>query len=441
MGESSFVNGSYTRASRAARQAGPRRGAPEKEPAPGGSTTGAKAVARRGAGFDWPLVGVIVGLTLFGLLMVYSAGPKFAVEIGKRPDHFLIRQSIWAVVGIAAALVLSRIPYRIYQRITVPMMFVTVFMLIAVAILADTTLGSNRSILSGSIRPSELAKLVTIIYVSVWLTAKREVLNDITLGLFPLMFILGVTGGLILIQPDLSAAITVILLGGILFFLSGGEWRQITLTIAVTALIGWVVVNIYPTGIQRIKDYMDGLHNLANASYHVQRSLEAIINGGLIGVGIGHSSTKFTGLPVAPTDSIFAVIAEETGLVGAGLVILAYLIVLWRGIEIARNAQDHLGSLLASGITIWIVVEALLNMAVMVNLLPHAGNALPLISYGGSNMTVTLLGVGILLNIARASGDRKSSKGGGTFASIVDLRWRDRRGRVSRFGRPASPRQ
>lgn len=402
---------------------------------------GAKSGARKGAGLDWPLIGVVIGLTLFGLLMVYSAGPKFAIEIDRNPDFFLIRQSIWAVVGIGAAFVLSRIPYRFFQRVTVPMMILTMLMLVAVAVLADTTLGSNRSIFSGSIRPSELAKLVIIIYVSVWLTAKREVLNDITLGLFPLMFILGVTGGLILVQPDLSAAITIILLGGILFFLAGGELRQISLTIAVTGLIGWVVINLYPTGIQRITDYIKGLQNMANASYHVQRSLEAIINGGIFGVGIGHSSTKFTGLPVAPTDSIFAVIAEETGLIGAGVIILAYIVILWRGIEIARNTEDPLGSLLASGITIWIVIEALLNMAVMVNLLPHAGNALPLISYGGSNMTVTMVGIGILLNIARTSGARKSSKEGGTFASVVNLRWRDRRGRVSRFGNPANTRQ
>lgn len=402
---------------------------------------GAKSAARKGAGLDWPLIGVVIGLTLFGLLMVYSAGPKFAIETDKSPDYFLIRQSIWAVVGIGAAFVLSRIPYRFFQRITVPMMILTMLMLVAVAILADTTLGSNRSLFSGSIRPSELAKLVVIIYVSVWLTAKREVLNDITLGLFPLMFILGVTAGLILIQPDLSAAITIILLGGTLFFLAGGELRQISLTIAVTGLIGWVVINLYPTGIQRITDYIKGLQNMTNASYHVQRSLEAIINGGIFGVGIGHSSTKFTGLPVAPTDSIFAVIAEETGLLGAGVIILAYIVILWRGIEIARNTEEPLGSLLASGITIWIVIEALLNMAVMVNLLPHAGNALPLISYGGSNMTVTMVGIGILLNIARNSGDRKSSREGGTFASVVDLRWRDRRGRVSRFGNPANTRQ
>ena len=147
--------------------------------------------------------------------------------------------------------------------------------------------------------------------------------------------------------------------------------------IAIAGLIGWLAINIYSTGRTRVEDYLGGLQNPLEASYHVRRSLEAIINGGLFGVGIGHSSTKFTGLPVAHTDSIFAVIAEEIGLLGTGALILAYLVILWRGLVIAKNAPDLLGRLLASGITIWIIIEALINMGVMVNLLPHAGNALP----------------------------------------------------------------
>jgi cell division protein FtsW len=173
----------------------------------------------------------------------------------------------------------------------------------------------------------------------------------------------------------------------------------------------------------------------------VLRSLEAIIYGGLFGVGIGHSSVKSTGLPVAPTDSIFVVVAEELGLIGSGLLILAYIVLLWRGLSIARRAPDQLGSLLASGITIWIVIEALINMAVMVNLLPHAGNALPFISYGGSNLTVTLAAVGILMNISRLSSKQETTKGGGTFGAVVDLRWRDRRRRVSRSGRSSDTRR
>jgi cell division protein FtsW len=383
---------------------------------------------------DWILVGIITGLTLFGLLMVYSAGPKFAIGIGSPTDFFLKRQILWAGVGVLAAVILNLIDYHFYKRVTVIMLFATLALLVAAVILADTTLGSNRSIFSGSIRPSELAQLVAIIYISVWLNAKRDVLNDITLGLFPLMLILGITGGLVLIQPDLSAGLTVVIMGGILFYLAGGAWRQIAPTLVIALIILWIVVNIYPTGMRRITEYLSGLHNPLNASYHVQRSLESIINGGIFGVGIGHGSTKFTGLPVAPTDSIFAVIAEETGMIGSGIVILAYILLLWRGLQIARNAPDFLGSLLASGLTIWIILQAWLNISAMVNLLPQAGNALPLISYGGSNLTMTLAGVGILLNISRSSSKSKSTQGGG-FGAVVDLRWRDRRRSVSRYGR------
>jgi cell division protein FtsW len=418
MGEGTFVNRSYSR-----------------------SMTGVKKAGRVHSSFDWVLVGTIIGLILFGLLMVFSAGPKFAVLIDRPADYFMKRQLMWAVAGIIALLLVSRVPYRLYMRWTVIGMVITIIMLIVVAILRDTTLGANRSLFSGSIRPSELAKLVIILYVSVWLTAKRDVLNKITLGLVPLMIILGLTGGLIMIQPDLSAAVTIIILGGILFFLAGGEWRQIALVIVATIFIGWVVVNVYPTGMSRITDYWAGLNNFDNASYHVKRSLEAIIKGGLFGVGFGHGSTQYTGLPVAPTDSIFAVIAEETGLIGCAAVITAYMVLLWRGLKIASRTTDPLGALVASGITIWIVLEALLNMAVMVNLLPHAGNALPFISYGGSNLLVSLIAVGILLNIARTESDQNTSNDGGPFASIVDLRWRDRRGRVSRSGRPASTRE
>lgn len=388
------------------------------------------------------MVGVIVGLTLFGLLMVYSAGPKFADAIDMPSDYFLQRQVMWAGVGLVTAFVLSRFPYQRFQRLTVLMMGFTLVSLLMTSVIGDKTLGANRSMLAGSIRPSELAKLVAIIYVAVWLNAKRDVLDDLSMGLFPLMLILGVTAGLIMIQPDFSAAITVVLLGGILFFLAGGAWRQIALTLAAASLIIWIVVMIYPTGSQRVADYWSGLHNPLDASYHVRRSLEAIINGGVFGVGIAHGSTKFTGLPVAPTDSIFAVIAEELGLIGSGVVILAFIVLLWRGLQIAEQAQDKFGSLLASGITIWIVLEALLNMAVMVNLLPQAGNALPMISYGGSSLTMTLAGIGILMNIARQSaGNRNSKQGGSTFGAVVDMRWRDRRGRIPRTGRTPGSKQ
>jgi cell division protein FtsW len=387
------------------------------------------------AGIDLVLVGVTVALTLFGVLMVYSAGPLFAAMANKPPETFLFRQMLWAGVGLAVMFVATFFSYRYFPRLIVPIMAVTLIALIVVVLFGQSTLGAVRSLFGASVRPSEMAKLATIIYVSVWLHAKRDVLNKINFGLIPLMVILGFMGGLIFLQPDFSAAFTVIILGVVLFFLADGEWRQMALILVVALVIGWVTVNFYPTGKQRVLDFTAGLQNPMNASFHVRRSLESIINGGLFGVGIGMGSTKFTGLPVPHTDSIFAVIAEETGLLGTSLLIVAYLLILWRGLAIARNAPDQLGRLLAAGVSLWIMIEALINMAVMVSLLPHAGNALPFISYGGSSLVSTLAGVGILLNVGRAAANKQQTDGGNTFGSVVDMRWRDGRRRVPRSGR------
>jgi cell division protein FtsW len=179
------------------------------------------------------------------------------------------------------------------------------------------------------------------------------------------------------------------------------------------------------------------LKDPTNASYHVQRSLEAFVNGGWFGVGIGNARTKLTGLPVPPTDSIFAVIGEETGVLGSATLVGLYVVLMWRGLGIARRAPDQLGTLLAAGLSLWISMEALVNMAVMLNLLPFAGNALPFISAGGSNLVVSLAAIGILMNISRLS-VRVKEKEGRSFIAVVDLRGRNRRRRVSRSRRAAS---
>jgi cell division protein FtsW len=389
--------------------------------------------------FDLPLLLVVITLTVFGLLMVYSASWQFSMDMGQVPTYMLTRQVLWVAIGIVVAVVLSFINYHRFQRLLIPMMAVTFLALLVVLFIRDTRLGADRSILEGSIRPSELAKLAVIIYLSFWLFSKREVINSFTFGLIPMTLILGITAGLVLGQPDISAAMTIIILGAILYFLGGGELRTIVPVMVVVILLGWLLVMALPTGRARLMEYMAGLQNPVNASYHVQRSLEAIVNGGFFGVGIGRASTKFTGLPVAPTDSIFAIIAEETGLIGAAVVILLFVAFLWRGLSIAQRAPDLLGKLLASGLTLWIFMEAVINMGVMVNLLPFAGNALPFISAGGSSIVTMLASVGILMNVARSSHE-ETSNSGRSYSAVVDLRGRNGRRNVSSPVRPSSPR-
>ena len=186
-----------------------------------------------------------------------------------------------------------------------------------------------------------------------------------------------------------------------------------------------------------MEQYFDGLQNPALGSYHIRRTFEAVIKGGFFGVGIGKADTKFTGLPLPHTDSIFAVIAEETGILGGVFVLALYGLLLWRGLVIAKRAPDQLGTLLAYGFVGWIILEAMMNIAVIVGLFPFTGNALPFISAGGSSMITTLAAMGIVMNVARSSIKHDSSERSSTNA-VVDLRRRDRRRGVSRSNRRGS---
>jgi cell division protein FtsW len=394
-----------------------------------------KAAASR-RGFDVPLLLAITALLVLGLVMLYSASWDFSLGAYGNPMQMFTRQVLWMILGLVGAAFFANFDYHRWRKLALFAMAFTIILLVSVLLLSEIRFNAKRAFFGGSVQPSELAKLVSIIYLAVWMYSKRQSLQDIQLGLIPLGMILGIVGGLIYLQPDLSAAGTVLILGGLLFFLAGGDLKQITLLLIAALIMGWLVVRISPTGAERVGDFVNGIKDPTQASYHVRRSFEAIVNGGIFGTGIGRSETKLLGLPVPPTDSIFAVIAEELGLVGSVTLIGLYAALVWRGMVIARRAPDMLGTLLASGMALWIGLEALINMAVMVGLMPFAGNALPFISAGGSNLVVSLASIGILLNISRQSGVKtEAGNDWRSFGAVVDLRWRNRRRRVPRSRR------
>jgi cell division protein FtsW len=391
----------------------------------------AKKLARN---VDIPLILAVVALVVFGLIMLYSASFDFSFNEFGSPTYMFGRQVRWLGVGILLAFGLSLFDYHHWRRVVVFAMLATIALLLIVLFVNEIRLGASRSLYEGSYQPSEVAKLISIIYIAVWLYAKRDFLHDISLGLIPLGVILGIIGGLIYLQPDLSAAGTVLVLGGLLFFLAGADIKQIAFILILAIFMGWIIVQFSVTGQDRVTSFLAGLEDPTHASYHVQRSFEAVIKGGFFGVGLGQADTKLTGLPFAPTDSIFAVVAEELGLFGAMLLMSLYAVLVWRGLAIARRAPDMLGTLLASGVTFWIGMEALINMAVMVGLMPFAGNALPFISAGGSNLVSTMSAIGIILNISRQSGENVKNEENDwrSFGAVVDLRRGNGRRSVSR---------
>ncbi len=377
-----------------------------------------------GRSIDIPLALTVVALVVFGLIMLYSASFDFSFNEYGSSTYMFTRQIKWLALGILIASMLSLFDYHNWRKVVVLAMLGTIGLLVTVLLINEIRLGASRTLYEGSYQPSEIAKLVAVIYLSVWLYAKRQFLHDVTLGLIPLGVILGIIGGLIYLQPDLSAAGTVLILGGLLFFLAGADMKQIVFLMFLALVMGWVIVQFSATGQDRVASFLAGWQDPTHASYHVQRSFEAVIKGGVFGVGLGQADTKLTGLPFAPTDSIFAVVAEELGIFGSVLLMGLYGALVWRGLVIARRAPDMLGTLLASGITFWIGIEALINMAVMVGLMPFAGNALPFISAGGSNLVSTLSAIGIMLNISRQSGEsiKIEENEWRSFGAVVDLR-------------------
>jgi cell division protein FtsW len=391
------------------------------------------------AGIDLVLFATMFALTGFGLLMVYSASTDYSVVVMERiPNYLFSRQVIWVILGSAIAALLTMVNYHHFQKFAVPIIFLSIGSLVAVLVGGEEMNGAVRALFGGSIQPSEFAKIATIIYLSVWLYRKKDTLNDITLGLFPLGIILGVISGLILLQPDLSATLTIVILGSLLFFLADGDLKQILFMVLIAAVCVGFLLKLSSTGQDRIVPFLDFLRDPTEAIPQLRQSLAAIVNGKFFGVGLGKSNAKLTGLSLPHSDSIFAVLVEETGLFGAICLIGLYGVILWRGMRISKNAPDMLGSLLAAGLTFWIVIEAAINMGALIGIFPFVGVALPFISHGGSSMVSLLAGIGILFNISRQSGQTAQNNERRFYSASVDMRGRDGRRRVSRPRRTAS---
>ncbi|MGB9521721.1 MAG: FtsW/RodA/SpoVE family cell cycle protein, partial [Anaerolineales bacterium] len=390
---------------------------------------------------DLPLIIAAVALLLFGLIMVYSASADLSFYISKDRSilsiySIFLRQLFALIIALVTAPLVVLVDYHAWKKFIIPIVGVVILLLIAVLFFGENRYGARRGLFGGAYQPSELAKFITVVYVAVWLDSRKESVKDINMGLFPLVMILAIMSGFILLQPDYSAVLTIIVIGAMLFFLAGADWKEILILVFGVVVLGIIIVLTTHTGRARVLGWFQGVSDPTLAPYQVQRSLEAFYKGGIFGVGLGNSVTKGTGLPTPQSDSIFAIIGEELGLIGTIFLIGLYLTILWRGLAISQRAPDHLGRLLAAGMTLWIVMEAFINMAQIVNLMPFTGNALPFISAGGSNLVVSVFAIATVLNVAIRSGESKESNND-LFAKIVDLRRGDRRRRVSRPRRPA----
>ncbi len=381
---------------------------------------------------DWGLLLVVGALICFGLMMVYSTTFDWSYRATGSASRIFLQQVRSLGIGLLAMLVVANLDYHLLRRFVVPMMVGVLGMLGVVLILGVARFGAVRTLYQGSYQPSEAAKLVTIIYLAVWPTSKRDQLKNFSYGIGPYSIVVGIVTALILLQPDISAALTIVLIAITLLFLAGVDAIQMMMAAIAGIGVGYLVIRASPTGQARLTEYVLGLTDVTQASWHVQQAIIAFVTGGFFGRGLGESHQKFTTLPTPHTDSIFAIVGEELGVLGSVILIALFIAFVWRGMRIATQAKDQLGALLASGITCWVAFEALMNIAVMVAAMPFTGNALPFISYGGSAMVSLLVGVGILISISRTDPDKPIPRR--TRATINHRRgdWRTRLSGISR---------
>lgn len=336
---------------------------------------------------------------LLGLIFIFEASSISAARTFGDQYHFLKEQTVWLGLGFVSLFFFSFFDYRRLYSFSLPIIGITIIFLLLVFFpgLGIKVLGANRWLKFGPIifQPAEFAKLALTIYLAAWFSVKER-------GRFWAFLILtGMIVGLVVVEPDLGTAIIISLTAICLYFLSGAPLWHFAILAPLFTAVGLSLSVFSPYRFRRLVSFINQEIDPLGASYHIRQVLLGLGSGGLFGVGPGKSRQKFEYLPEATTDSIFAIIGEEIGFIGAIMVILLFLFILWRGIKIAQSAPDRFGFLLASGVCSWIGVQTIVNLGAMTALIPLTGVPLPFISYGGSNLIATLSGVGILLNISK----------------------------------------
>lgn len=345
------------------------------------------------------LIGIVLILSFFGVLMVYDSSVAIAIRDFGNQYYYAREQLKWLGIGIVAMVVLSRIDYHTWYRFALPAIIGVMVLLIAVFIpgFGVRALGAHRWLNFGIfiLQPAEAAKLVLILYLGAWLSVKEKK----RFGAF--LLLTGSIFGLVMLEPDLGTAVIIAGTALVMYFLSGAPIKHFAFLLPFM-IAGVVILAVSsPYRFRRLTTYINPESDPLGASYQIRQVLISLGSGGLTGIGIGKSRQKYEYLPEANTDSIFAIIGEETGFVGTTFIAAAFAFFVWRVFWIAARAVDPFGKLLASGIASWIGIQSILNIGAMSALVPLTGIPLPFISYGGSSLVILLAASGIVLNISR----------------------------------------
>ena len=358
---------------------------------------------------DGTLVAVLIMLLLAGLLILFSATYYTAQDRGD-PLSEVKKQLVGIALGAAAMALTSRIPYRFWRDtwVVVGALAVSAVLLVLVIIpgVGVYINGSRRWLSLGglSFQPSELAKLAVVLYMATTLTYRGQRIRSLIYGIVPVLLVPGVMFLLILLQPNLSTAGSILITSFVMILIAGAQWRHLLLMLAGGLAVGGFYAWSAPYRRERLLSFTDPFAKMSDEGYQLAQSLIAFGSGGLFGMGLGMGRQKYAYLPYPESDFIFAIVGEDFGLAGCVAVIALFVAFMLCGMRIAMRCRDKFGALLAAGITCSITVQAFLNMGVVVGLLPTTGLPLPFFSAGGTSISITMAAVGILMNISRTAG-------------------------------------
>jgi cell division protein FtsW len=353
---------------------------------------------------DFILLIVTLALVGVGIVMVYSTSAIMAGDRFQDPYYFLKKQALFAGIGFILMILTLFFPYRILKRLAYPILIVSVLLLVAVLIpgIGYRAGGAMRwlKVQSVSFQPSEFAKLGLVIFLAYFLTKKDEKIRSFSFGFLPTVLLSGLVVVLVAREPDLGAALFLSAMVFLLLFVSGARVIYMAGALLLTIPVVYYLLMNVGYRYKRLMSFIRPWDDPTGTSFQIIQSFLSFGSGGLFGLGLGEGRQKLFFLPAPHTDFIFSVIGEELGLVGAVVVVLLFFVFAVRGIQIGLSLDDRFGTYLALGITLMISLQAVINMAVVLGLLPTKGLTLPFISYGGTSLITNLIGVGILLHLS-----------------------------------------
>lgn len=356
----------------------------------------------------WIII-ITMCILAIGIVMVYSASYATAGETINDTYFFVKRQLLWALVGLVGMYVMSRIDYHIWRLWALPGYLLAIALLGLVLVVGGDVMGAQRWIHVGplSMQPSEFVKLALINFLAAYLASRRADIERFINGFaLPLGLIL-LAVALIMLEPDLGTSVAIIGIAVMMLYAAGTRIRHLVMLAVAAVPAVYALIRLAPYRMRRFTAFINPWSDPLDSGWNIIQSLLAIGSGGLFGLGLGASRQKYHYLPEQYTDFIFAILAEELGLIGAATLMLLFLVLAWRGYRAALRAPDLFGCLFAVGITTMIALQAFLNIAVVCSIVPATGITLPLVSAGGSSLSITLAGLGVLLNISAAGVSRK----------------------------------